>query len=155
MSCPVSFQELRQIITRLEQLEAWQKEAESRSSSSSGGHNRGDPKARAQAAVASIQHPCFPAIPQIARNFKLVAPSGPEFSGKPFPGVEDGPGPLPRLVEDQACFVCGDQREALQRVHISYSAGFWARSSLETFTKSVNSPILSSPAKHYIVWEDL
>ena len=88
MSCAVSFQELRQIITRLEQLEAWQKEAESRSSSSSGGYKRGDPKARAQAAVASIHS----AIPQIARNFKLVAPSGPDFSGKPFPGVEEGLG---------------------------------------------------------------
>ena len=81
----------------------------------------------------------------------MVAPSGTEFLGKPFPGVEEGPSPLPKLVEEQACFICWDQREALKRVHICYSAGFWARASLETFTKSVNAPILSLPEKHYIV----
>ena len=151
MSCPVTSSEIRQLISRLEQLEVWQREVESTASSSAGGYTRGDPRARAKAARPIVPKAKFPAIPQIARNFELVKAAGPDFIGKPFPGVEEGPGPIPKLVEDQASFVCADLREAIQRVHLCYSAGHWARSSLETYTEPLNAPILSSPAVHYIV----
>ena len=98
MSCPFSAQELRDLITKLERLETWQKQAEASAGSSSRGYTRGDPKARAKAAGPVLSKPVFPAIPQIAFRFTLVKEAGPEFIGAPFPGVEEGPGPLPALL---------------------------------------------------------
>ena len=151
MSCPFSSTEIRQFISRLEQLEAWQRESESRASTSSGGYTRGDPQSHARAAGPIVPKATFPAIPQVSRNFEFIKAAGPDFIGLPFPGVEDGPGPVPNLVQEQSHFICLDQRKALQRVHLCYSAGHWARVSLETYTQSLNSPILSEPATHYIV----
>ena len=151
MSCPFSAQELRDLITKLERLETWQKQAEASAGSSSRGYTRGDPKARAKAAGPVLSKPVFPAIPQIAFRFTLVKEAGPEFIGAPFPGVEEGPGPLPALLQDQAIFLDCDEREALQRVHLSFAAGFWARASLETHCHTFTPPVVSTPSKHTIV----
>ena len=97
----------------------------------------------------------FPAIPQIARNWKLSEEAGLPYSGPPFWSVEDGPGRVPALIEDQAPFVCQNLREGIQRIHICFSAGFWARAALETFTEQLTPFELSSPPKHTIVLRSL
>ena len=156
MSSPFSSSEIRDLISKLEKLERWQSEAESSASASKGkGYSRGDPKARAAAARPAVTESSFPAIAPIARNWKLYEEAGPPFIGQPFRTVEEGPGPVPALVEDQALFVAWDQREGLQRVHLCYSAGFWARVALETFTDQLSPFELSSPHKHTIVLRSL
>lgn len=67
----------------------------------------------------------------------LSEEAGPPYIGSQEVKVEEGPGPLPALVEDQASFVSWNQREALQRAHMAYGAGFWAGVSLETFTDQI------------------
>ena len=153
MSLPFSASELRDLIQKLERLEVWQAEVErsNQASSSAKGYSRGDPKARASAAGSAVSLPAFPAISQIARLWTCTKDAGPAFIGEGWRTVPEGPGPVPPLVEDQAAFVCHDEREGLQRVHLSYSAGFWARVSLETYTDQVSPAVISEPAKHFIV----
>lgn len=67
----------------------------------------------------------------------LSEEAGPPYIGSQEVKVEGGAGPLPALVEDQASFVSWNQREALQRAHMAYGAGFWAGVSLETFTDQI------------------
>lgn len=153
MSIPFGAAEIRGLISQLEQLEAYQRQLESSQTAqpSEQGYRRGDPRARAVAAGPIRPVTVFPAIPPIARLWKVVEEAGPDFIGRPFSSVEDGPGPVPRLVEDQSDFISGDHREDLQRVHLAYSAGFWARVAVETFTSPayLSDPGLS--ACHYIV----
>ena len=47
--------------------------------------------------------------------------------------------------------MCQDQREGIQRIHLCFSAGFWARVALETFTQQLSPFELSGPPKHTIV----
>ena len=153
MSCPFTAAELSDLISKLESLQTWQAQLESSASSqpTPGGYTRGDPKARALAAGSGKPKNPFPAIPPIAQVWKLVKEEGSPFIGNTSIEVEQGPGSVPALVEDQASFICVDQREALQRVHICYSAGFWARVALETFVSQISPRGLSEPAKHFIV----
>ena len=137
MSRPLSSAELREIICKLERLEVWQKQQETESKASgsqSKGYGRGDPKARAAALLSKTGPPPVPALEHIATRWKITEEEGPPFSGPAFTSIESGPGPLPPVVEDQADFVSWDQREGLQRVHLAFSAGFWGRASVETFT---------------------
>ena len=105
--------------------------------------------ARAAGPVGAQQG--FPGIPQLAALWKLEEEAGLEFSGPAFGSVEEGPGPLPDLCEEQCIFVSLNHREALQRVHLAYSAGFWARVSLETFTDQVTPLSFPDTAAHFIV----
>ena len=93
----------------------------------------------------------FPAIPGSLSCGRWSREEGPAFVGDPSIELESGPGPVPALVEDQAHFICWDQREALQRVHLSYSAGFWARIAIETFITQVSPSEVSGPPQHFIV----
>ena len=154
MSCPLSSADIAELIEKLQKLEVWQKqvEQEQASSSTSRGYRRGDPKARA--AAISVQHKesVFPALPVIAQTWKLIEEAGPAFIGEDFGSVEEGPGPVPQLVQDQAIFISWDQKDALQRVHSCYTAGFFARAAVECFLAEPLSPCeLSSPAEHFIV----
>ena len=132
MSFPFTSSEIRELIEKLERLEVWKKQEEAASSSQDPkrGYRRGDPKARAVAAGTSISKSVFPGIPQIARNWVLEKEAGPEFVGPDFPSTSEGPGPVPSLVESQSVFVSWDQMEALNRVHLAYSACYCARVSL-------------------------
>ena len=153
MSFPFTSSELRDLIERLERLEDWQKKEESSSSSQGAGkgYRRGDPKARAVAAGTSISKTSFPGIPQIARLWTLEKEAGPEFVGSEFRTLDQGPGPVPAIVEEQAVFVAWDQTEALNRVHLAFSAGFWARLALETFTDQIAPAVISEKSSHFIV----
>lgn len=153
MGCPLTASEIKDLISKLECLQTWQAQLESGVSSlpTCSGYTRGDPKARALAAGSGKPKNLFPAIPPIAQLWKLVKEEGSPFLGNAAIEVESGPGPVPALVEDQASFICLDQKEALQRVHLSYSAGFWARVAVETFVSQISSRGLSEPAKHFIV----
>ena len=103
MSSPFSSSEIRELISKLESLERWQSEVERSASSTGGkGYTRGDPKARAAAARPAQPEAVFPAIEQIARNWKLSDEAGPPFVGPAFRSLDEGPGPVPALVEDQA-----------------------------------------------------
>ena len=83
MSSPLSVREIRDLIDKLELLEKWQSEVDSTASSSQNkGYSRGDPKARAAAARPSVPEVLFPAIPQIARNWKLSEEAGLPYSGQ-------------------------------------------------------------------------
>lgn len=152
MSARFSASDLRDLILKLERLEEWQKQVESdqRSQSEPSGYRRGDPRSRATALWPVEPKPAFPAIPQIARLWKCMEEGGPPFEGEAFGSIEDGPGPIPALLEEQAIAGEWSQKEALQRVHCAYSSGFWGRASLETFTDQV---FLETPsaAQHFIV----
>eukprot|EP00435_Cladocopium_sp_Y103_P016193 s2858_g4.t1 len=82
--------EIRELIQKLERLEVWQKEEESRqaSASSSSGYRQGDPRARASAARDSVTKPFFPGIPALSCRWTLAEEAGLPYSGKPFEGVE-------------------------------------------------------------------
>ena len=110
MSFPFTSSELRDLIERLERLEVWQKNQESASSSkgTGKGYRRVDPKARAAAAGTSIPKASFPGIPQIARLWTLEKEAGPEFVGSEFRTFDQGPGPVPAIVEEQAVFFAWD-----------------------------------------------
>ena len=154
MSCPLTASEISEVINKLKKLEVWKRqvEQEQASSSSGQGYKRGDPKARAAAISAPQVRTVFPALPVIAQTWNLVEEAGPEFIGKDFDGVESGPGTIPQLVLDQAGFVSWDQKDALQRIHLCYSAGFFARAALECFLAEPLCPRdISSPAEHFIV----
>lgn len=151
MSCPVSAKDFRDLIAKLEQLEAWRLQVEFSAEPSSGGYSRGDPKARAKAAGPSVAKPCFPAISQISQLWTLDKEPGLPYTGPPFQGVDSGPGPIPALVADQASFCSRDEREGINRVCLAFSAGFWGRVALETFTEQISPPIISSPPEHFIV----
>ena len=77
--------------------------------------------------------------------------AGPEFVGSEFRTLDQGPGPVPAIVEEQAVFVAWDQTEALNRVHLAFSAGFWARLALETFTDQIAPAVISEKSSHFIV----
>ena len=77
--------------------------------------------------------------------------AGPEFVGPEFRTLDQGPGPVPAIVEEQAAFVAWDQTEALNRVHLAFSAGFWARLALETFTDQIAPAVISEKSSHFIV----
>lgn len=153
MSFPFSSAEIRGLISQLEQIEAYQRHSEQTQSSqpSEQGYRRGDPRARAVAAGPLRPLTVFPAIPPIAQLWKVVEEAGPDFVGRPFSSIEEGPGPVPRLVEDQSEFVSGNSTEALQRVHIAFTSGFWARAAIETFTAPAFVSDPSQPFSHYIV----
>ena len=144
--------ELQDLIAKLSRLEQWQRDLEFQGSSqASSAYTRGDPKARARAAGPVGSKRGFPAIPQIAVLWKLEKEGGPEFSGVPFMSLETGPGPLPAICEDQCDFISWDHREALQRAHLAYSAGFWARVSLETFSDQATPLAFPETASDFIV----
>eukprot|EP00435_Cladocopium_sp_Y103_P009652 s39_g2.t1 len=153
MSCPFSAGELADLVSKLGRLQEWQAQLESGAVSqpSSSGYTRGDPKARAQSAGIRTPSLSFPGIPQIAKLWKLVKEEGPAVFGCTTVRAEVGPGPVPLLVEDQASFVCWDQKEALQRIHLAFAAGFWARVALETFTDQVLPREDLEEATHFIV----
>ena len=60
---------------------------------------------------------------------------------------------MPALIKEQATHGEWNQKEALQHVHVTYSAGFWGRASLETFSDQPDQPFLETPpvAQHFIV----
>ena len=139
MSCPLSPGEIRELIRKLQELEEWssQEHQGTQAAASGKGYRRGDPKARASAAGPTVSCSAFPGIAPLASLWVLAEEAGPPFIGSQAVRVEEGPGPVPALVEDQAVFVCWNQKEALQRIHLAYVAGFWARVSLDTFTDQV------------------
>ena len=152
MSSPFSAAELQDLIAKLSRLEQWQRDLELQGrSQASSAYTRGDPKARARAAGPVGSKRGFPAIPQIAALWKLEKEGGPEFSGTPFTSLDTGPGPLPAICEDQCDFISWDHREALQRAHLAYSAGFWARVSLETFSDQATPLAFPETASDFIV----
>ena len=152
MSSPFTAAELQDLISKLHRLEQWQREREqSPQSQPSQGYTRGDPKARAAASGALVPRLTFPAIPQIAALWKLEEAEVPAFSGEQFRSLDQGPGPLPKICEDQCVFVSWDEREALQRLNVAYSVGFWARVSLETFTDQVTPLEFPELASHFVV----
>lgn len=154
MSCPLSASEISEVIEKLKKLEVWKRQIEQEQASSSlrKGYKKGDPKARAAAISAPQPKTVFPALPVISRTWSLVEEAGPEFVGRDFEGVEAGLGIVPQLVLDQAVFVSRDQKDALQRVNLCYSAGFFARAALECFlTEPLCPRDISSPAEHFIV----
>ena len=118
--------------------------------------SEGAPADRAKVALPSQSSVAkFPAIAPISVGFELVKEEGKGFKevyGEvPYRGLEDGPGPVPEFLEDQASF-CGRTLEiGVQRVHIAFAAGFWARIALETCTPQTFSIRLSEPACHFIV----
>ena len=156
MSCPLSLGQIRSIISDLQRLESWLQEAERASShdlpSQPRGYRLGGAIARASALsrIGHVPTP-FPAPKHISQLWTLVEESGLEFSGRPFTCVEEGPGTVPAVCEDLADFISWDTREGLQAVHVAYSAGFFARASLETFTAYSQPVELSRPAGHFIV----
>ena len=154
MSFPLTAAQVREVIDRLEQVERWLNQQESTASAPGPhtGYRRGGPSDRARA-VGPLSRPrdVFPAIPLIANLWKVVEPAGPDFIGEPFSGIESGPGPVPAICRDVSDFVSSDEREGLQRVDIAYSAGFWARAALETFTPITYPIAVSDPPTHYIV----
>lgn len=153
MSCPLSSTELRDIICKLERLEEWQKQQETEGKGSNPqpkGYGRGDPKARAAAIQPKVGPPAVPALEHLAVRWKVIEEEGLPFSGPEFTSIESGPGPLPQLVEDQSVFVSWDQKEGLQRVHLAFAAGFWGRSSVETFTSQFPPFSPSEKDEHFI-----
>ena len=153
MSDSLTSSEIRNLINRLEHLEAARAQSEAESSNHPGGkgYTRGDPRQRAVAASTSTSPTVFPAIPQIQQLWVCSEEAGPDFIGDTSVRVEDGPGRVPALLEDQADFVCSDSREGLQRVHCAFSTGFWARVALEVFSDQISARVVSPPAKHFIV----
>ena len=116
------------------------------------GYRRGGPRERAAAVGAiGLRRVTFPAIQPLASLFELVREGGPDFIGQPFGNSELGPGPVPQLVLDQADFISWDTRDALQRIDLAYSSGFYARTALETFTSFGGQLIGSEPAAHFVV----
>eukprot|EP00435_Cladocopium_sp_Y103_P064646 s2135_g26.t1 len=153
MSCPFTSSELAEFVSKLSRLQEWQAQVESsaRSPPAHCSYTRGDPIARAKAAAVRPAAPAFPAIPPLARLWKLVKEEGPPYIGDQSVQAEAGPGPVPALCEDQAVFVCWDQAKAVQRIHLAFSAGFWARVALETSTDPLYAREVSEPSSHFIV----
>lgn len=155
MSSSFTAAEIRDLICRLERLERAQAQtqAESELAQQKGGkgYTRGDPRQRAAAVGPLTSQTVFPAISQVSKLWTCVEEVGPDFLGDQSVRVEDGPGPVPALVEDQADFICSDQREGIQRVQLAFATGFWARVALEVFSEQISDQVISSPAKHFIV----
>lgn len=156
--CPLALREIRAIILNLEKLEKWlaEREASNTASQASGsGYRRGGVADRGRVVLQQAQASAFPAIPPVAFGWKLVKEAGPSFQSVygniPYRGLEDGPGPVPDWVKDQADFVDWDRRTAEQRISLAFSAGFWARIALETFTDNLHPLVISEPPTNFIV----
>ena len=156
--CPLTSQEIRAVISNLEKLEKWVAERETSSTagqSSGSGYRRGGVADRGRVITQQVQAPTFPAIPPVAFGWKLVKEAGPPFQtvygNVPYRGLEDGPGPVPEWVRDQADFVDWNRRTAEQRISLAFSAGFWARIALETHTDNLHPLVISEPPTNFIV----
>ena len=97
----------------------------------------------------------FPAIAPVAAGWTLVKEAGQSFESVygsvPYRGLEDGPGPIPEWIEDQADFVDRNSKRARQRISLAFSAGFWARIALETHTSSLHPVVVSEPPSYFLV----
>ena len=155
-SCPLSSAEVRSLIERLQVLEVWinQQEAAPPVPPSSLGYRQGSAVDRGTAIASQVGSalPVFPGLPSVAPLFKCLKAEGPVIDQPQLAlrGAETGPGPVPAWIEDQADFICWDQAEGLQRVHLAYSAGFWARVGLDTCT-AVQPIALKSETRHFVI----
>ena len=154
--CPLSASEIRSLITRLTDLEAWVASRES--SAPSGvqqGYRQGGVADRGRVVPQSQkQVTVFPGIPQLAFGWKLEKEAVPDFKeafGDLPARCLEGPGPVPNWLEDQADFISWDPKEATQRLHLAYSSGFFARIALDTFTEFSGGVKVSEPAEHFVV----
>ena len=155
--CPLTLSEVRAVSKQLKDLEEWLLAREEQSSSSQPKGSRTGGIASRGKAVFQATPPAFqfPGISQLSWGWKLVKEAGPDFK-ETFPdlcvrGLEEGPGSIPTWLEDQADFICSDPREAIQRLHVAYSSGFFARIALDTFTEHTWAVKLSEPAEHFVV----
>ena len=153
MSSPFSGAELRELIAKLERLEKWHQDLEGPPSGQppAKGYTRGDPKTRAAACGPLSEKPGFPAIPPVARLWKCVKEEGAAVAASEFGSIEEGPGPVPDHLQRQADFVSWDSADGLRRITLAFSAGFWARGAIETFSNQFSQPEISSPAQHFVV----
>ena len=153
MSFGFSAGAIRDLISQLERLEEAQLQAERSQTSQQpvGGYSRGDPRRRAAALGPLVSPTPFPAISQIAQLWTVCEEAGPDFVGDQSVSLEDGPGRVPALLEGQADFVSWNTRQAVQRIHSAFFAGFWARISLKIFSKQNSDRVLSTPPVHFIV----
>ena len=162
--CPLSAAEVRTIIGQLETLEKWLLEQESKpanpgqaaSSTQVKGYRRGGAAERAKVALSSkADLKAFPGIAPIAAGFSLVKEAGKDFKelwgDLPYRGLEEGPGPIPEFLEDQADFCSVNPVIGVQRLHVAFAAGFWARIALETNTPQTFQIRLSEPSKFFVV----
>ena len=139
-----------EVLQGLEQI-LLEQERQAASAQQSRGYRRGDPKARAAAAGPIGSVTTFPAHPIIAERWKVVEEEGLAFVGDSSIRVEDGPGPLPALLRDQADSISRDQKDGLNRADLAFSAGFWARVGVEVFSSQSIAENLTFPSRHFIV----